>query len=197
MEEPQSKDWQTLSRRLAFDASPWLRHWVETVKLPTGEVATDFHTVESREFAVVLALTSDGLVVGERQYRHGVGEVCFVLPAGYLEQSEGPLAAAQRELLEETGYQADEWRALGSYVVDGNRGCGRMHAFLAREARRATEQTLDRLEQIDIELRPLNDLLRMLANGEIKTLPTAATLGLAQLALTNGAFSGRALEGDS
>jgi ADP-ribose diphosphatase len=185
----ESKRWRVRSRRLAFDAAPWLRHWVETVELPDGTVLNDFHVVESRDFAVVLALTPQGLIVGERHYRHGVGEVCFVLPAGYLEPGETPLTAAQRELLEETGYEAFDWLALGSYIVDGNRGAGRMHAFLARDARLTQDQALDNTEQIDVELRPLDQVFQMLLRGEIRTLATAATLGLAQIALTKGTLS--------
>lgn len=181
--------WRTLSRKLAFDASPWVRHWVEKVELPNGIIADDFHTIELRDFAIVLALTSDGLVIGERHYRHGVGEVCFVLPAGYVEPGEAPLAAAQRELLEETGYRADDWLSLGSFVVDGNRGCGRMHAFLARGAHEVQPQDLDSMEEIHVDLIPLDAVLMMLSKGEIKTLATAAALGLAHIALTASSSS--------
>jgi len=56
------------------------------------------------------------------------------LPAGYLEDGEEPEACARRELLEETGYVADEWESLGAYCPDGNRGFGQAPFFLARGA---------------------------------------------------------------
>jgi ADP-ribose pyrophosphatase len=171
--------WQVLSREVALDASPWLRCWVETVKLPTGKVYDDFYTVEMRDFAIVFALTDDGNVVAERNYRHGLGEVATVLPAGFIDDGEAPLAAAQRELREETGYEASDWRPLGRYVLDGNRGCGHMHAFLARQARQAGRQELDEMEQIQVELLPLERLSDMLLNGEIRTIATAAATGMA------------------
>jgi len=171
--------WRVLSREVALDASPWLRCWVETVQLPTGKTYDDFYTVEMRDFAIVFALTGDNEVVAERNYRHGLGEVAIVLPAGFIDDGEAPLHAAQRELREETGYEASEWRDLGTYVLDGNRGCGHMHAFMARGARAATQQELDEMEQIQVELLPLARLSEMLLNREVKTIATAAATGMA------------------
>jgi len=181
-DEPQP--WQTVSRTLAYDASPWLKHYVETVRLPDGRLVGDFHTVDALEHAVIFALTDDGMVVTERHYRHAVGDVCAALPAGYIEAGESPELAAQRELLEETGYTAREWRHLGSFVIDGNRGMGRMHAFLATGAHPATnEQKLDELEHIAIVLLPLDQVREMLRRAEFKTLSGAACGAMALLAL--------------
>jgi ADP-ribose pyrophosphatase len=171
--------WRVLSREIALDASPWVRCWVETVELPTGKVYDDFYTVEMRDFALVFALTDSGEVVAERNYRHGLRDIAIVLPAGFIDDGEAPLHAAQRELREETGYEATDWRPLGTYVLDGNRGCGRMHAFMARHARPVAHQELDEMEQIQVELLPLGRLSQMLLNGEVRTIATAAATGIA------------------
>ena len=168
-----------LSREVALDASPWVRCWVETVELPTGKVYDDFYTVEMRDFAIVFALTDANEIVAERNYRHGLGDIATVLPAGFIDDGEEPEAAARRELREETGYEASDWRWLGKYVMDGNRGCGHMHAFMARGARPSAHQELDEMEQIQVQLLPLQRLSDMLLNGEVKTIATAAATGMA------------------
>jgi len=96
-EEPQP--WQVVTRTLTYDASPWLRHYVETLRLPDGRVVADFHTVDALEHAVIFAVTEDGLVITERHYRHATRDVCAALPAGYIEPGEAPEDAAKRELL--------------------------------------------------------------------------------------------------
>src|SRR5947207_11562367 len=101
-----------------------MRVWSEAVQLPDGRVVEEFSTIELPDYVVVVALTPDGRVVVERNYKHGPRRVCLNLPAGYLERGEEPLAAARRELLEETGYAAEEWVSLGGFAKDGNRGCG-------------------------------------------------------------------------
>lgn len=84
----------------------------DTVRLPSGREAT-------REFVLhpgavmVIGLLDDGRVVLERQFRHPMQTVMIEFPAGKLDPGETSLACAQRELHEETGYQAREWAFAG------------------------------------------------------------------------------------
>lgn len=80
----------------------------DTVRLPDGAPATREYVKHPGAVAVV-PLLDDGRIVLERQYRHPIGEVMIEIPAGKLDAGEQPLACAQRELLEETGYVAREW----------------------------------------------------------------------------------------
>lgn len=164
------------------DRRPWVRLWAETVRLPDGRVVDDFCTLEMPDYAVVVALTPDGLAVVERNYKHGPRRVCLNLPAGYLEPGEAPEAAARRELQEETGYDADEWVELGRFATDGNRGGGTGHFFLARDARRVAEPESGDLEEMSIDLMPLDELVRAARRGDIAVLGIAAAVGLAAAA---------------
>ena len=78
---------------------------------------------------------------------------------------------------------AEEWHALGSYPVDGNRGAGVAHLFLARGARRVTEIHADDLEEQELLLLSRAKLAAALAGGELKVLPWAANVALALLQL--------------
>lgn len=177
------RNWETLARREVLDRRPWLRVWSEDVRLHDGRVITDFSTIEMPDFVVVVALTPDGMVVAERNYKHGPGRVGLHLPAGYLEPGEDPLAAAQRELLEETGYAAVDWASLGHFHNDGNRGCGIGHYFLARGAQQIAPPDAGDLEAISVELHSLDALLAATRSGEVQVLSIAAALGLAAVAL--------------
>ncbi len=172
-----------MSRRTLLERPPWVAVGDERVQLPDGRVVEDFNWVRLRDYAVVMALSKGGDVVIERSYKHGARRVAISLPAGYLEENEDPESTARRELLEETGYAAASWTSLGRFVVDGNTGCGEMHAFLARGASRVAEPASGDLEEIAVELMPLSRLVRALAQGEIAQLGTAAAIGLASLAL--------------
>jgi len=175
--------WEVVARREVLDRRPWLRVWSEDVRLPDGRVIVDFSTIEAPDFVVVVALTADNLVVAERNYKHGPRRVGLHLPAGYLEPGEEPLPAAQRELLEETGYVAEDWTPLGSFVVDGNRGCGTSFFFLAHAARQIAPPNAGDLEEIAVTLLPLDALVAATRNGQVNVLSIAAAIGLAVAAL--------------
>jgi ADP-ribose pyrophosphatase len=160
----------------------------ERVELPDGRIVDGFLWVKTREFAIVVAITPDGQVILERSYKHGPRRVAIALPAGYLEDGETASDAARRELLEETGYEADEWTSLGSFTVDGNYGVSTEHAFLATNARRVREaggQGHDDLEEIELLTLPLSEAMALVKRGDVAQLSSAAALALAALALSS------------
>jgi ADP-ribose pyrophosphatase len=183
MTERQLRPWQSTARRELLDGRPWLRVWAEDVQLPQGGTIEGFYTIEMPDYVMVVALTPDEQVVIVRSYKHGPRRVSISLPAGYLETGEAPLLAAQRELLEETGYVAESWSALGSFVNDGNRGSGSGHLFLARNARQVAAPQSGDHEEMQIDLLSLDDLTAALWTGDVAILSTAAAIGLALAAL--------------
>ncbi|SVE13559.1 uncharacterized protein METZ01_LOCUS466413 [marine metagenome] len=171
--------WETLQKKDVFVAEPWIKVATLQVRLPDGRVVDDYHQIELGDYAVVYALTEDGSVIVERQYKHGIGKVTLVMPAGRIEPGEAPLEAAQRELLEETGYSADRWDLLGNFAINGNYGCGNAHIFMAQGARLVTEADSGDLEEIEVLLMDPVELTKSVRKGGIDLLGTAATVALA------------------
>jgi ADP-ribose pyrophosphatase len=171
--------WKSLGARLVLSATPWIAVYQEEVQLPSGRVLDDFYRVVLPNFAVVVALTSKQELVMVRGYKHGLGQVVLSVPAGYMEQGEAPLAAAQRELLEETGYAAAQWKDLGSYVVDGNRYCNTMHLFLAKDAKWVKPCQIDETEEVQVELVSSRWVVEAIRKGEIHHLVTVSAVATA------------------
>lgn len=177
--------WQVLRTQLLLDCSPWFRVVADDLLLPDGQRVENFYRIEAPDFVMIFALGDDGRVLALRGYKHGVGRVVFQLPAGYMDRAnESPLACAQRELLEETGHVADEWRSLGSLSVDGNRGLGRAQLFLAQGLRAVAPPDSGDLETLVIEWLPLDELRRRWRAGEFDNATATATIGLALDALS-------------
>jgi ADP-ribose diphosphatase len=173
-------EWAVLSKREVFDGRPWLRVFRDRLRLPTGHEIEGFYRVWMPDYAVVFATVGDHVLV-QRNYKHGPGRVGLHLPAGYLEADEEPLAAAQRELLEETGYVSDRWTRLGTFTNDGNRGAGTAHLFQARDARQTATPSSHDLEEMKTMLLSISDLRQALHRGDVPVISVAATIALAAL----------------
>jgi 8-oxo-dGTP pyrophosphatase MutT (NUDIX family) len=176
--------WQVLASRPLLDRPPWLSVMEQDVKLPNGAIIEKYLLAQSRDYAMVFALRSDGTVPLVHQYKHGPGHVLIDLPAGYLDADEPPLAAAQRELREETGLTATDWQLLGHFVVDSNRGDTRAHLYLARDARLTDEQELDPTEAIEVSYHTPEELQAMVFRGEIESLASAGGIMMGLVALS-------------
>jgi 8-oxo-dGTP pyrophosphatase MutT (NUDIX family) len=157
----------------------FLRVEYHTVQLPTGRVIEEWPWLITPSFVNVVAETEDGRFLCFRQTKYAAEGISLAIPGGYLEEGEEPLAAIQRELREETGYVATEWTFLGRFAVDGNRGNGHAHLFLARGARYSQPIDADDLEEQELLLLTRAELEAALAAGEFKVLPWTANVALA------------------
>ena len=142
----------------------------DDVRLPDGSQATREYVVHPGAVAIV-PLLDDGRLVLERQFRYPVGRVLLEIPAGKIDPGEDTLACAQRELLEETGYQAREWACAGvvhnaaAYSTEG------IEIWFARGLI-AGAQKLDAGEFIELCLMTEAEMEQRAAGGELKDVKT-------------------------
>jgi 8-oxo-dGTP pyrophosphatase MutT (NUDIX family) len=120
----------------------------------------------------VLALTPAHEAVLIHQYRHGVGRVVLELPAGSMDAGEDPAQAAARELMEETGYRAEEVAVLGSAYANPASQTNVSWCCLALGARPAGPATPELGEDIEVERR---DVLRVFRDVEEGAMSLQAT----------------------
>jgi len=179
-----STHWKVAEEREVYSYKPWMQIFMQDVNLPDGRLIQNYGRIKTPDFISVFAQTPDGMVIVERQYKHGVGFVNLSLPSGIIEAEEEPLQAAQRELMEETGYHCDKWRSLGGFVVHGNYGCGKGNFFLAQNAIKVTEPESNDLEDMEILLLTVEELITALGDGTIATIGTVAAVSLGYMALS-------------
>lgn len=146
----------------------WLTVRKDHVKMPSGVEMDDYYVLEYPDWINVLAVTKEGRFVVERQYRHGTQSVDYELCAGTLEKGEIPLEAAQRELLEETGYIGGEWELYCISTPNPAAMTNVNYSFLAKGVEFSGERHLEKTEDIEIHLMSYKELKKIVEDGGIK-----------------------------
>lgn len=159
-------DWETLEE----GAVRWSRVFgVQDVvrRSPrTGRTGT-FQVIHAAPWCNVVALTPANEVVLIHQFRHGTGQSCVEIPGGIVDPGEDPMAAAVRELLEETGFAGDPAVALGLVHPNPALMGNTCSTYLVTNARLVADPSPDEEEDIAVELVPLTDIPDWIARGDI------------------------------
>ncbi|WP_263419669.1 NUDIX hydrolase [Terriglobus albidus] len=158
-----------LEQKLAYDG-PLFKVWSETVKEPGG-IVSKRDIIRHNGSVVVLAVDDrqskrDPYIIMERQYRQAAQQFLLELPAGRREADEKPLAAAKREMIEETGYRARTWKKLVRYYASPGFLGEWMEVYLATDLTEGDAQPEDD-EKIEILRIRLSELLKMRNEGKI------------------------------
>ena len=168
--------WKLLSSKLVIDCQ-WCTVRQDAVELPDGTVVDDYFINVRPDIALILPITPENEIVLVRQYRHGIGEILLELPAGSFNQDEEDAkSAASRELVEETGYVAEELVSLATLYDNPVKDTNKIHLFLAKNARKLAEQQLDVTEAIEVVLVPIEAVMQRILAGEICVSGTVAAI---------------------
>jgi 8-oxo-dGTP pyrophosphatase MutT (NUDIX family) len=180
--------WRTLGEKYLYE-SPWCSFRLDEVRLPDG-AEIEYGVLESAGFSAVVPVTEEGGVVLVRQWRQPVGGFTLELPGGGVDEGKDPREAARRELLEETGYRAEDLSHLVSVRTSPGRSTEVCHLFRCKAVRQASGPRPEPTEFVSAVELPLAAAVGKVYSGEI----TAATSVLGLLMVSGEAAGGFAGE---
>jgi len=161
------RDWPVISREQIGDFRLFSLTKKKVRSPRTGEIR-EVQTLQFTGWVLIMALTPQEEVVMVRQYRHGTEQVCLELPGGLVDPGDdSPALSARRELLEETGYQADEIVLIGECFPQPAILTNKCFFYLAKNAAEVQSQDLDSGEDIEISKVPLEEIPAKIENRKI------------------------------
>ncbi|WP_338875129.1 NUDIX hydrolase [Spirosoma sp. SC4-14] len=146
---------------------PWFTVRKDAIKMQNGGEIPNYFIFEYPDWINVVAITTEGQLVLIRQYRHGIAGVHYELCAGVVDPGEDPLVAAQRELLEETGFGGGNWQPLMTLSANPGTHANLTHSFLATGVELKQGQHLESTEEITVHVVSRERALEIIDNGEM------------------------------
>ncbi len=156
----------------------WIDFRKSAYRFPDGTVFEPFYSYSRRDYVVIVASDEDGNYLCVRQYRQGIGKVTTEFPAGGIERRDGKeygsgdtsaedaLDAAKRELLEETGYESDEWQHMLTIPSNATIADNYAHLFVARNCRKVADQSLDETECLNVLTLSADEIDGLVTGGD-------------------------------
>jgi ADP-ribose pyrophosphatase len=176
---PITADWEELKREVTY------HKYSQTIerrdyKMPDGRLE-DYYVRVEHAGACVLAITTGNRVITLPQYRPGRGKVLRELPGGMVDDGEDPHKAAQRELLEETGYEGELVEWVGKWYSDAYTDSDRTIVII-KNCRKVAEPKLEITEFGEVELVSIPDFVQQVRTGQLTDV-AGAILALDHLGL--------------
>lgn len=171
-----NEKWKLLNSEYIF-REPWLTVRRDSYQLPHGAIIPDYYILEYPNWVNTIAITKDNKYIMVRQYRPALPYSGYELCAGVVDDEDlSFLEAAQRELLEETGYGGGNWSKLMEVSPNPGTHTNMVHCFVATDVELIDVPHLDKTEYLTVHLLSQEELITILKEDGIKQATQAAPL---------------------
>ena len=157
--------WKKLDSKYLLQET-WANIRMDTCEKPDGHIVTPYYVYEFPNWVTAIAITKEGNVILEKQYRHALETVCLEIPGGCVDKTDPSLEfAIARELLEETGYQFERFEYLGKTSPNPSTNTNYMHMFIAYEGALVQAQQFDAGEDLEVLIVSMDEFIQLFKEG--------------------------------
>jgi ADP-ribose pyrophosphatase len=158
--------WKLLSSEY-IHKGPWATLRIDRCEMPSGKIVDDYYVLEYSNWVNAVAITEDNMVLMVKQYRHAAGIISLEIPGGVIDGDESPVEGLRRELLEETGYQFDDFELLCTVYGNPSTANNQTFTYLAKGGKKVQGQALDEHEEIIVEEYTIPEVKQLLLDNKI------------------------------
>ncbi len=169
--------WNVLSSEKIVDNN-WITVEKHKCDIGNGTIINDYYLVRKKDY-VILVVEDTEQVLFLKQYRHGVRDFVLNLPMGFIDENETAEMAAKRELVEETGYEADKLECLGMFYLAPSYMPTKAYVFYTNKIRRKETKEEDNNEGSMLLVHiPKSKLQELLKKNAIKDASTLTAISM-------------------
>jgi len=172
--------WELLNSEKAFE-SKYITIKKNTYKLPDGTIGEDYFHMERPDYVLIIGINKTNQILVEKQYRRGINDFVYELPAGWLNEKEIPEETALRELLEETGYTGEAKLLTTIYPQPGFSSMKAHLVLIKINQDNPTQSSLEKDEDIEYQFLNQRDIDKLILNGTIKDMGMLAALNIVRI----------------
>jgi ADP-ribose pyrophosphatase len=162
----QDLNWKLLSSHY-IHKGPWATLRSDRCEMPSGHIVEDYYVLEYANWVNAVALTEDNKILMVHQYRHAAGILSLEIPGGVIDPGETAGQGIRRELLEETGYEFNDFEHLCTIYANPSTANNNTTCYLARGGKKVQGQHLDAQEQIVVETFTIAEVKQLLTDNKI------------------------------
>lgn len=145
--------------------SQWLTLRVDKCETEQGISIDPYYVLEFPDWVQIVVFDANNRILITKQYRHASGETCVEIPCGEMEKNESPMAAANRELQEETGYASDNFEELCCLYPNPARQNNRLYCFMAFNCKKVAKPRRDKSEVVEYSFVDIKTLMNLIDSG--------------------------------
>jgi ADP-ribose pyrophosphatase len=172
----EQKKWKLVEKKLVWE-SKWMSIEDRTYNLPNGKRGEGYFHMNRTDYVLVLAFDEQNRMVVERQFRRGVDDFVYEVPAGAIDKGETPIEAAKRELKEETGYSGEGNLVKEIYTQPGFTDM-KAYVVVLHITDKNGQHAREHDEEIEFEMMTMEEIEKMVKNGEIKDMGFLTALAI-------------------
>ena len=163
------KKWKLVKTKPVFE-SKWIKIEKRNYKLPTGKIKENYYHLKRPDYVLIIAIDDKERIVVLRQYRRGVDDFVYEIPAGWIDEGETPLQAAIRELREETGLSG-EGKTKSTLYAQPAFSSMKAHVVILKIGSGSAQVTnTEQDEHVSFNIIPIAKVRRMIKEGKIKDM---------------------------
>ena len=158
--------WELLDSKILFE-DKWIKIRQDRCRTKNDLIIDPYYVLEYPDWVHLICIDTNSKILVTKQYRHGNKSINYEIPCGVVDKNDAaPLAAAKRELKEETGFVSDNFEKIITYSPNPSNHSNALHCFIVKDLKQTDDCDCDESEEIEFEFLSFQEIMNLINDGK-------------------------------